>query len=96
MLNDIVGEETLHDLLKEITSKLDFGKLLSLPDFQNFHHEMIQKACDEDKNVDPAFAWAYSQLKFLPMPDARTRDKKSGVSRAKTDILQAAQICGRG
>ncbi|KAJ4465517.1 hypothetical protein C8J55DRAFT_552664 [Lentinula edodes] len=43
----------------------------------------IQAACDEDKNVDPAFAWAYSQLKFLPMPDARTRDKKSGVSRAK-------------
>ncbi|KAF8823978.1 hypothetical protein HHX47_DHR9000080 [Lentinula edodes] len=83
-VNDIVGEETLHDLMKEITSKLDFGKLLSLPDFQNFHHEMIQKACDEDKNVDPAFAWAYSQLKFLPMPDARTRDKKSGVSRAKT------------
>ncbi|KAJ3899922.1 hypothetical protein F5879DRAFT_810074, partial [Lentinula edodes] len=68
---------TLHDLMKEITSKLDFGKLLSLPDFQNFHHEMIQKACDEDKNVDPAFAWAYSQLKFLPI------DKKSGVSRAK-------------
>ncbi|KAJ3926901.1 MAG: hypothetical protein NXY57DRAFT_904830, partial [Lentinula lateritia] len=49
-VNDMIGEETSHDLLKEITSKLDFGKLLSLPDVQNFHHEMIQKACDEDKN----------------------------------------------